>query len=249
MTEEFTLQKGFRERRTVDDHKRFFCPFTVVMNRLGNKGLAGPGLAPQEHGGITFRNPVNHLEDLLHPAAVADDIFNTVVFREFPSELRILCEQLISFLVDRLNADNGLGNQTAYYGQRLEVLVKIHPFPVIAVDTQGADSLIAVLDRDAKKGQHLVFDVTPRAGPVQEKRFFADSGHHDRYAGRDNPAGNSLTDFIFPPLSGLDGKPARNLDFELAGKRINNGNGPIAHAGLFGQDLHGLPQTVPDVHG
>ena len=73
MAEEFALEQLFGNRGAIDRQKRLRAAVAVMINRAGDKFLAGAALTGDERGGIRRRHLADELEDLLHRLAAADD--------------------------------------------------------------------------------------------------------------------------------------------------------------------------------
>ena len=119
------------------------------MERPGHQGFTGARFAAQQHSGIGIRHPVQHLENLLHAAAVANDIFNLVFFRELFFKLYVFPGQPFAVLFFCLDTQGGLGNQAADNGQVAQVVFIVKVLAVFQVNTQGAETALVMLDRHA----------------------------------------------------------------------------------------------------
>ncbi len=251
MTEEFALQQGFRQGRAVDHHKGAGGPAGIVMQGLGDQGLAGAGLAAQQHGGVGVRHPVDHVEHLLHARGVADDLLDAVAGREFPAELAVFLVQGLLLLVDPLDALHGLGDQPADHGEKAEILLGfaaesagIHP-----VDGQGADGVLVGDDGHAQEAALLFALVATGAGAVEEQRLVADLRHEDGLTGGHHLAGDAFAQLVAAASLGLGADAVRHLDLQLAGGRVDDGDGAVVHAHPLGQARDHLFQAVLQVGG
>ena len=75
VAEQFTLQKIFRNGRTIHSHKRLFCPVTVAVNRQSNQFLSGSAFSPNQNRRIDIGHLFNQLKHILHGTGMTNDIF------------------------------------------------------------------------------------------------------------------------------------------------------------------------------
>ena len=82
MAKKLTFNEVLREGSTVHLDKRLLSPRAVVVNSIGSKFLSSTAFTSDQHSSITLTDLGDHLEDLPHFIAIADDIGNSVFFRE-----------------------------------------------------------------------------------------------------------------------------------------------------------------------
>src|SRR5258708_9134244 len=70
VSEEFALQKSFRERGAVQSHKRLIPSRAVFVNGARREFLAGAALPMNQHGGVRWRDFLNEPVNLLHARAL-----------------------------------------------------------------------------------------------------------------------------------------------------------------------------------
>ena len=87
VTEEFRFKQGTREGGTVDRYERLVRASTLGMNRPGHQLLAGARFAHQQHAGLCVGHPAHQVEDRLHAARPADQVFEPVTAAELRTEL------------------------------------------------------------------------------------------------------------------------------------------------------------------
>ena len=92
VAEEFALQQIFRQGRTVNRDKPA-GPAAALMDRLGDKLLAGAALSGDQNGGPGRRNLFDGLDDVLHFRRVADHSLDSETGAESPFELGVLLLQ------------------------------------------------------------------------------------------------------------------------------------------------------------
>ena len=69
--EQFGLQQGFIEGRTVDGDERLASPGTGLLNGAGDPLLAGPRLPGNQDGRLGGRDRIHHLNEFAHPRGCA----------------------------------------------------------------------------------------------------------------------------------------------------------------------------------
>lgn len=62
---EFTFQKRFRERSTVERNKRLGCSGATLMNQLREQFFPCPAFAAQQHGSLRPRSAFGELDEFL----------------------------------------------------------------------------------------------------------------------------------------------------------------------------------------
>ena len=72
MPEQFGLQQGFIEGRTVDGDERLASPGTGLLNGAGDPLLAGPRLPGNQDGRLGGRDRIHHLNEFAHPRAAPE---------------------------------------------------------------------------------------------------------------------------------------------------------------------------------
>ncbi len=74
MAENFALHQCFRDRGTIDRHKRPVGPRRQLVQRSRHDFLARPGLAGDQHGRRTWRRHLHDAHHFLHRLRPADEI-------------------------------------------------------------------------------------------------------------------------------------------------------------------------------
>jgi hypothetical protein len=151
MAEQLALDQVGRQGRTVDLDKGIFGTVTVVMNRIGDQLLSRAAFAADENRGVAFRHLEDHLENLPHLVAVADDVGNTVLVFQLLPEPTVLIPQLIFFALNGFQVDHVLGHHGGDHGKQFFTFGQVVTFIIEAIDAQGPHHLVAFLDRCAEK--------------------------------------------------------------------------------------------------
>jgi hypothetical protein len=94
MAEQLALQKLLGERRAVQTDERAGGPAGIEMDRPRDQLLADAALAPDEHRGVRGGHARHQRQDLLHPAALADDPLQAVPLDELSLKLADLAFQV-----------------------------------------------------------------------------------------------------------------------------------------------------------
>ena len=86
ITEQFALQYAFRNRRTVDSHKRTPSPITQIVNGPRGQLFAGPGFTGDKNGQIRFSDHLDGFVEPFHRCAVfieIEDCINKTPLNDF----------------------------------------------------------------------------------------------------------------------------------------------------------------------
>jgi hypothetical protein len=73
VAEQFAFQKLLGNRGAIHREERLFAAVAVMINRAGDKFLAGAALAGDERGGVARGDLADEFENLLHRFAAPDD--------------------------------------------------------------------------------------------------------------------------------------------------------------------------------
>ncbi len=87
MPEQFALDQGFGKGRAVQRDERPLPPSAVVVERLGYQFLSGPAFAGDENGRAAVGDLFDLAVDLLHRAALSDEVVKSVALRHLGPKL------------------------------------------------------------------------------------------------------------------------------------------------------------------
>jgi len=94
MTEQFTLQKIFRDRAAINGNQWVVPAGAVEMDRLGHQFLARAALAVNQNGTVRVGDLLDRTEHFLHAVAVTQQLSQIVLLLQVVPEMDILCFKL-----------------------------------------------------------------------------------------------------------------------------------------------------------
>ncbi len=192
----------------------------VVVDRVGHQLFTGPAFAPNQNGCIALANLRDHLKNLTHFIAVADNIADTVFVFEHVLQPPVLLAQPLLFQANGFQLDHMAGDHGGNHRQQLLAVFKCVCLLVGTVDRQGADDLLAFFDRNTNKGMLTVLFLFATGGAIQKKRLFADFGNRDRFSGLDDFTGDALAKFVLYAVHGALRKTVGHFNVNLVAQRV-----------------------------
>src|SRR5688572_33465353 len=97
MAEEFILNQGVGDRRTIDGDEWFVAPRTKLVNGPGEDFFAGTAFSGKQNRRICRCNALDFPADRLDRRTLADDFGDTVVSLEFFLEKNVFQQQTTLF--------------------------------------------------------------------------------------------------------------------------------------------------------
>ena len=95
--EELAFDQSGRYRGTIDSHKWAFFSRAVVMQRLGNQLFSGAGFAQNQHRAVNLGSALDLGKDIFHLLGLADDLVQSKLLIEPPTQAIELFVLLHSF--------------------------------------------------------------------------------------------------------------------------------------------------------
>ena len=93
VAEQLGFEQRFRQRAAIDRHEPLIAPRAVVMDRARDQLLARARLARDQNRARRARDDFQHLEQLAHHGAGADQAFEAVARFELRAQIRVLGAQ------------------------------------------------------------------------------------------------------------------------------------------------------------
>ena len=196
VTEQFGLDQGRRNRRTVDTDER---PLTAVARQMLHPGealLAGTGLAEQQHSRSRSRDLQGLLHRLLQRRTFSQDTESGAVTLYAIAKQTVLGLELRGALLDQRLDLQDLADQGRHHLQQREVALERTLALAQPVHGQHADRLLVEDDGDSHVGDSLVRQGDPVDRSRQIGRFVIDVGNQRKLAGLHHPAGDTFTDRV-----------------------------------------------------
>ena len=238
MAEEFTFDQILRQRGAVQRHKRFCAAPRKLHDRARHQLLAGAGTAPDQHGRVGGGDLPDQPVDVLHGAAVADQLAG--VFVEHFAQLAVFLEQVLALLVLPAADFDRVGHDVADGFEQRHVALKIGFRFDPAVDAQSADHPLHVIDRHADECDRMVVLAGP--GAVQEPGVLRDVRHQLRPAGLGDAAGDPLAEVIQPALhpalvKAVGGFNLQRVAVKQGDRAAQHPHAPVEHGEDFVQQV------------
>ena len=108
MTKKLTLDQGGRKGGAVYLDKSVLGPGTVEVNGVGHQLLTGTTLTPEEDSSIAAADLGNHLKDLPHLVAVANDIGDAVFACQLLLQPQVFFVEGLPFQLQSFQVDDPL---------------------------------------------------------------------------------------------------------------------------------------------
>src|SRR6266852_2221441 len=96
MAEELAFEQRLGNGSAVDAHVARLAPLTETVERAGNEFFTGTALAEDQHPGVGWGDGLQHLEQVAHLGALADDLFKAIRLTGAGAETRVLLQQAVA---------------------------------------------------------------------------------------------------------------------------------------------------------
>ena len=217
VAEELGLDQRLGERRATHLDERLLGPRRVVVDRVRDHLLAGPGLAADQHRRIGARDLGDLLVDLLNRGAVADDAAERVLVAQLVAQVLVLLGEAAAIRFDRPPQLQRLRDH------RRDDAIELERALIVAVLLERQHDLERPPGPPPDRDRHgQIGELAPAFRPLarrrRQRRLLAHPRHDHRLPGVDHPLGDPIAGSTPGPLPREPGSDRRlRMQFPAVG--------------------------------
>jgi len=239
MAKQLALKEGVGHGGAIDLHQRPLLAAAVFMDRPCHQFFAGPRLTVDQHRGVGVGHLVDQAQHLLNDLGPANDIgLGAPGLGQHPPQPAVLL-----FYYPEMHH---LTEQFSHSAEDFELAVEILHLVRQFIGRQHSHGPVLIKDGNTEKGKLITIEGFSGAGPVEKEGLISQVGKGQRTARLRHLAGDPLSRLI-GNLARFESHPAGNIQRDLTGLQIEDGNHSPFHPQPGAQNIEGLLQLILQV--